>query len=204
MSKKQAKKETKSPFTLKGTTLASINAMREMSGNNNIVPTDPISINKSFNESNKLSSAMMLSWDELEGIYQAAASGIASMAGSILGCTNGVAFDNYPTAYAEIDHLRTAFIKDLDVLTDELIAIHNTHIGRIGVIDNENTEDFRLALSLGESYMVYNERFSAIVLPVINEISTRIAEVVESIKLTEAKQVEEQSTEQPVEEDKNV
>lgn len=69
--------------------------------------------------------------------------------------------------------------RDINIFTDELVAIKKRHEGRKGQICSD--EDVMESISIGNDYITYDERFRSIVVPAVLSLTEMVANAAQRI-----------------------
>lgn len=112
-------------------------------------------------------------WEEIEDIYQASAHGIVDIGVQINNCLNLIRqapCSNHKEVIDSINGVK----RDLENFTDQLIDLHKLHEGKTGIINDP--DDLALCIQIYNQYVAFNDRFKAVVFPIVITITEAYSE----------------------------
>ena len=122
-------------------------------------------------------------WEELNDLYFTVAQSIVIVGENInesIKTINSIGMSDNKELIVSIDGLR----RDIESFTSDLIKIKKRHEGKTGVINDG--DDLALCFSIFNDYIILNDRFKAIVFPVVLTVTEHLAEAVDTYKANQA------------------
>lgn len=125
-------------------------------------------------------------WEDLEVIYQANADSLFDIALQIRNCTDLIR--RVPCSnQKEVTDTINGVVRDLDVFTNQLVDLHKLHEGKTGIINDP--DELALCISIFNQYSGFNDRFRAVIFPVVITITEAYSEAEELAKQIDASDV---------------
>lgn len=119
-------------------------------------------------------------WEELEDLYHTTASNMLSVMAGIDELISNKEIINYVPNITAYTSALNGLTSDFNMLGDELVQIHNLHVGKTGVVktDDELTE----CIDIYGKYTVFFEKFKGLTLPSVLSITDIAIEAQEKYK----------------------
>lgn len=104
-------------------------------------------------------------WDDAQQLYQSAAELVAGTGATIQGGFSDRSIFTFfnQQEMVEVNTAIGGMSKDLELFTNDLLALRSKHHGRSGAVTTD--EDFSIILEIGQEYSDFTTRFSAVVAP---------------------------------------
>jgi hypothetical protein len=126
-------------------------------------------------------------WEDLEVIYQANADSLFDIALQIRNCTDLIR--RVPCSnQQEVIQTINGVVRDLDIFTNQLVDLHKLHEGKTGIINDP--DELALCISIFNQYSGFNDRFRAVIFPVVITITEAYSEAEAIVKQNEASDVD--------------
>jgi len=125
------------------------------------------------------------SWSELEDLYQKCATGIYETLSSVTELVNYPNLMNYVTNPSEFRVAVDGFKRDIDLFTNQLIAIHAMHSQRSGNITTE--DELAAAFSIYGLYTEFFDNFKSLSFQTVLSITDMAMEAINRSKSGEPK-----------------
>lgn len=136
-----------------------------------------------------LEDAYRQNWSEIDGIYEACATSVVSMASGInqsVQCVEPYQHLVDSSIITELNILVSGFKNDIETFTRKLLAIKSMHEGKSGLVNDG--ADLMLCLGVFEQYVAFDTEFKAITFPTMLSITERIGSVLGELNKLQAKE----------------